>query len=152
MPHSNLYLTPENKLMYYDSAAKKTFYFIKTLNNPVVKANLHLPAMKYEINKRLFEHTFIDTETKKKISFSAFNEVKGDREFNAYQTFINDETADKSEGNIMEFSNPKTKKNKITIWLFKQDTLKIYTSINTECKECKPFYERGVIWKTLVKQ
>jgi hypothetical protein len=152
MPHSNLYLTPENKLMYYDSAAKKTFYFIKTLNNPVVKANLHLPAMKYEINKRLFEHTFIDIETNKKISFSAFNEVKGDREFKAYQTFINDETADRSEGNIMEFSNPKTKKNKITIWLFKQDTLKIYTSINTECKECKPFYERGVIWKTLVKQ
>ena len=28
MPHSNLYLTPENKLMYYDSAAEKTFYFM----------------------------------------------------------------------------------------------------------------------------
>ena len=52
----------------------------------------------------------------------------------------------------MELSNPKTKKNKITIWEFKQDTLIIYTTINTECKECKPFYERGVIWKTLVKQ
>jgi hypothetical protein len=152
MPHSNLYLTPENKLMYYDSAAKKTFYFIKAVNNPIVKANLQLPAMKYEINKRLFEHNFIDLETKKKISFSALNEVIGDKEYKTYQTFINDETADKSEGNIMEFSNPKTKKNKITLWLFKQDTLKIYTSINTECKECKPFYERGVIWKTLVKQ
>ena len=152
MPHSNLYLTPENKLMYYDSAAKKTFYFIKAINNPIVKANVHLPAMKYEINKRLFEHTFIDLETKKKISFSALNEVKGDKEYKTYQTFINDETADKSEENLMELSNPKTKKNKITIWEFKQDTLKIYTSINTECKECKPFYERGVIWKTLVKQ
>ena len=152
MPHSNLYLLPENKLMYYDSAAKKTFYYIKAVNNPIVKTNLHLPAMKYEINKRLFEKTFIDIETKKKISFSALNEVKGDKEYKTYQTFINNEIADKSEENLMEFGNPKTKKTKLTIWEFKHDTLKIYTTINTECKECKPFYERGVIWKTLVQQ
>lgn len=152
MPHSNLYLTLENKLMYYDSAAKKTFYFIKAENNPIVKTNLHLPAMKFEVNKRLFEHTFVDLETNKKLSFNAFNEVKGEKEFSTYQTFLNNEMADKSEGNLMEFSNFKTKKTKLTIWEFKKDTLKIYTTINTECKECKPFYERGVIWKTLVQQ
>lgn len=151
MPHSNLYLTEENKLIYYDSAAKKTFYFIKAINNPIVKPNLDLPAMKYEINNNLFSHTFIDLETKKKISFSGLNEVKGDKEFSNYQTYINNEIADMSEDNIMNWYNLKTKKSKLTIWEIKADTLKIYTTFNTECDECKPFYERGVIWKTLLK-
>lgn len=152
MPHSNLFLTKENKLIYYDSAAKKTFYFIKAINNPVVKTNLDLPAMKYEINKKLFSHVFTDLETKKKISFNALNEVKGDKEYTNYQTYINNEISDMSEDNIMEWYNPKTKKHKLTIWEIKQDTLKIFTSFNTECDECKPFYEKGVIWKTLLRK
>jgi hypothetical protein len=57
-----------------------------------------------------------------------------------------------SEDNLMEWTNPKTKKTKLTIWEFKGDTLKIYSTINTECKDCKPFYERGVIWKLLLKK
>ena len=48
--------------------------------------------------------------------------------------------------------NKEIKVKKLTIWEFSQDTLKLYTTINTECKECKPFYEKGVIWKTLLKK
>jgi hypothetical protein len=152
MPHSNLFLTDDNRLLYYDSAAQKTFYFIKAINNPIVKTNSDLPAMKYEINKRLFEHTFIDVETNKSISFTALNEVKNEKEFTHYQTFINNDKANMSEDNLMEWTNPKTKLTKLTIWKFYGDTLKIYSTINTECKDCKPFYERGVIWKSLLKK
>lgn len=152
MPHSNLFLTADNKLTYYDSAAGKPFYFIKVPNNPIVKVNIDLPAIKYQINKNLFEHQFTDLETNKTVSFTGFNEVKGFKEFTNYQTFINNDYSGMSEDNLMEFTHLKNKAKKLTIWKFSQDTLKLYTTINTECKECKPFYEKGVIWKTLLKK
>jgi hypothetical protein len=152
MPHSNLFLIAENKLTYYDSAAGKPFYFIKVPNNPIVKVNMDLPAIKYQINKNLFEHQFTDLETNKSVSFTGFNDAKGFKEFTNYQTFINNDRALMSDGNLMEFSHKKTKAFKLTIWEFKKDTLKIYTTFNTECKDCKPFYEKGVIWKTLLKK
>lgn len=152
MPHSNLYLTDNDKLFYYDSAAQKAFYFIRAVNNPIAKPNFNLTAMKYELNKHLFAHNFIDLETNKPLTFSPLNIIKGNKEFTNYQTFINNDMANMSEDNLMEWSNLKTKKTKLIIWKFSADTLKLFTTINTECKDCKPFYEQGVLWKTLVKK
>lgn len=154
MPHSNLYLVENNKLMYYDSAAKKPFYYIKSnISSPSV-FNIDFPVMKSEIIKKLFVGEFVDIEANKSVKFLANNQIKGFSEYVDYQVFINNEIADKSESNLMLLESKKKNKVKknLFIWQFSADTLKLYTTINTECKECKPFYEKGVIWKTLIKK
>jgi len=152
MPYSNLYLLANGKLFYYDSAAKKSFYFIKNKNNPVSSSSIRFSALKYEINKKLFEHNFTDVNTKTNIYFNAFNAVNGIEGFTNYETFINHPKTRLSDDNLMELSNPKTNKKELFIWKFEKDTLNLYFTQNFECKECKPFYERGAIWKSFIKQ
>lgn len=154
MPHSNLYLIDNNKLMYYDSAARKPFYYIKSKTEVSDSVNIDFPMMKSEITQRLFTGNFVDLKLNKKVKFLPNYKTKGLLEYADYEIFINNETADQSESNLLLLKANKNKKveKKFLIWQFQADTLKLFTTINTECKECKPFYEKGVIWKTLLKK
>lgn len=152
MPHSNLFVSKDDKLFYYDSAAKKTFTYIRAINNPIVKVNTDLPALKYAINKHVFEGEFTDLTNNYGVKFTAMNEVNGIDGYQSYQTFINNDKASMSENDLMEISNITTKESKLLIWEAKGDTLHLYEAMNTECKTCKPFYEKGKQWKTLLRK
>jgi hypothetical protein len=152
MPHSNLYVNQENKLFYYDSAAKKTFTYIQAENNPIVKANTDLPALKYAINKMLFEGEYADASNNYGVKFTALNEITGIDGYQNYQTFINNDMAAMSENDLMELNSIGKKQSKLLIWQMKSDTLLLFEANNTECKTCKPFYEKGSVWKKLIRK
>ncbi|MES2655391.1 MAG: hypothetical protein V4620_07375 [Bacteroidota bacterium] len=152
MPHSNLFVSKDDKLFYYDSAAKKTFTYVRAINNPIVKVNSDLPALKYAINKHLFEGEFTDLANNYGVKFTAMNEINGIDGYQSYQTFINNDKASMSENDLMEISNITTKESKLLIWEAKGDTIQLYEAMNTECKTCKPFYEKGKQWKTFLRK
>lgn len=149
-PHSAFYFT-QTEMHFYDSAAGKEHRYIRIDSSwsDSTHANFELFGL---INKVLFQgkYSILGSIQANDIEFTAKQDVSNHPEWASYEFFLNGDMASMSEEPLLSFERKKGK-SQLYIYQHHGDTLFLFAAKNTECKDCKPFYERGKELKRLLR-
>lgn len=149
-PHSAFYFS-EGMMEYYDSAANKLHRYIK-VDNTWSDSTHDMFELFGIINHTLFAGKYTIKEAKNsEVKFTQNQKIQGWNDFDSYEFGLNGDIASMSEEPLLIIHDTKGK-NHVFCYTLEAEVLKLYQAINTECKDCKPFYERGKLKYSLINQ